>query len=258
MNAPITPWPYPFWIAHRGAGKLAPENTLAAFRLGASHGHRAFECDVKLSRDDVPFLLHDATLDRTTPAQGVAGERDWAELAALEAGAWHSAAFAGERLPTLEALAQFILQNQFALNLEIKPTPGTEHHTGRVVGQAVLRLWANAGTPPLLSSFRPEALAGAQATAPDVPRALLLDSWWEGWPTVVQSLGCVAIVCNHRLLHARTMAELRHHVPRVLVYTVNDPSDVARMKSLGVDGIITDAVDVFSPLGNAAQSLARP
>ncbi len=50
-------WPYPLWIAHRGAGKLAPENTLAAFRVGASHGYRAFECDVKLSADGVPFLV---------------------------------------------------------------------------------------------------------------------------------------------------------------------------------------------------------
>ena len=57
-----SPWPYPFWIAHRGAGKLAPENTLAAFRIGAQYGYSAFECDVKLSADDVPFLLHDAAL----------------------------------------------------------------------------------------------------------------------------------------------------------------------------------------------------
>ena len=61
------PWPYPRWIAHRGAGKLAPENTLAAFRSGASQGYRMFECDVKLSLDGVPFLLHDDTLVRTIP-----------------------------------------------------------------------------------------------------------------------------------------------------------------------------------------------
>ena len=71
----MAPWPYPLWIAHRGAGKLAPENTLAAFRVGASHGYRAFECDVKLSADGVPFLLHDTTLQRTTNAHGTAGER---------------------------------------------------------------------------------------------------------------------------------------------------------------------------------------
>ena len=63
-------WPYPFWIAHRGAGKLAPENTLAAFRLGAAHGWRMAECDVKLSQDGVPFLMHDATLERTTSGHG--------------------------------------------------------------------------------------------------------------------------------------------------------------------------------------------
>ncbi|HSH89567.1 MAG TPA: glycerophosphodiester phosphodiesterase family protein, partial [Ramlibacter sp.] len=66
-------WPYPRWIAHRGAGKLAPENTLAAFRLGAQHGYRMFECDAKLSSDGVPFLMHDATLGRTTNAREIFG-----------------------------------------------------------------------------------------------------------------------------------------------------------------------------------------
>ena len=74
MSDVRTTWPYPRWIAHRGAGKLAPENTLAAFRLGAEHGFRMFECDAKLSADGVPFLLHDATLERTSNGRGVAGE----------------------------------------------------------------------------------------------------------------------------------------------------------------------------------------
>ena len=52
---PLKPWPYPRWIAHRGAGTLAPENTLAAFRKGAEYGYRMFECDAKLSADDVVF-----------------------------------------------------------------------------------------------------------------------------------------------------------------------------------------------------------
>ena len=70
-------WPYPRWVAHRGAGRLAPENTLAAFRLGAAHGYRMFECDVKLSSDEVPFLLHDVTLERTTSGTGKAGALPW-------------------------------------------------------------------------------------------------------------------------------------------------------------------------------------
>src|SRR6187401_806656 len=92
-------WPFPFWIAHRGAGKLAPENTLAAFRVGASFGYRAFECDVKLSADGIPFLLHDATLARTTSGGDDAGALDWSALARLDAGTWHSRTFAGEPPP---------------------------------------------------------------------------------------------------------------------------------------------------------------
>src|SRR6187402_1971951 len=97
-------WPYPRWVAHRGAGKLAPENTLAAFKLGASHGYRMFECDVKLSADDVLFLLHDATLDRTSTGKGDARTLDWQALSQLDAGSWHSAAFAGEPLAGFEAI----------------------------------------------------------------------------------------------------------------------------------------------------------
>ena len=81
MTKPLNgQWPYPRWIAHRGAGKLAPENTLAAFRVGAALGWRMFECDVKLSLDGVPFLLHDDTLTRTSNAQQALGAGLSAEI----------------------------------------------------------------------------------------------------------------------------------------------------------------------------------
>lgn len=240
-------WPYPFWIAHRGAGKLAPENTLAAFRVGAQHGYRAFECDVKLSRDQRPFLLHDATLDRTTPERGIAAERDWAELSRIDAGAWHSRAYAGEPLPSLEAIAAYCRDNRFALNLEIKPTPGQELLTGQVVGREVLRLWAGAPAWPLFSSFKPEALLGAAETAPDVPRALLLDALKPGWLEQARALGCRAVVTHYNLMDKATIAAIHAAGMRALVYTVNDPASVQWLIAHGVDGIITDAVDKFSP-----------
>src|SRR5690606_25609649 len=89
-------WPYPEWVAHRGAGRVAPENTLAAFRLGASHGFRMMEYDVKLTADDVPILLHDDTLDRTSTGSGRAADFRFAELARHDFGAWHSAEYSGE------------------------------------------------------------------------------------------------------------------------------------------------------------------
>ena len=243
----MTPWPYPLWFAHRGAGKLAPENTLAAFRLGAQHGYRAFECDVKLSADGVPFLLHDATLQRTTSGQGLAAQRNWAELSQLDAGSWHSRAYAGEPLPSLQAVARFCLHNGFALNIEIKPTPGDEKQTGEAVALAASGLWAGQGRPPLLSSFSPAALQSARAAAPELPRALLLDSLGEAWFEQALSLTCAAVVPHFSLMNADTVGRLHAAGMRALVYTVNDAEDARRLIAAGIDGVITDAVDRFSP-----------
>ena len=276
IDANLPPWPYPRWIAHRGAGKLAPENTLAAFRLGAAHGYRMFECDVKLSADGVPFLLHDSTLQRTTSGTGTAGEHPWSALSQLDAGGWHGRSHAGEPLPTLANVARFCLTNGFMLNIEIKPTPGQEAETGRVVALAAEALWADTGVsvgvgvgvgvgghcggaesppaltepprvPPLLTSFQPDSLAAAQAAAPALPRGLLLDTLWNGWLDTARRLGCVAVVCNHTLWNAHTVAQVHAAGMRCISYTVNDEGTARRLMALGTDGIITDRVDLFSP-----------
>ena len=247
MSGPARAWPYPRWVAHRGAGTLAPENTLAAFRLGAEHGYRMFECDVKLSADGVPFLMHDATLERTTNGTGTGGELPWDRLARLDAGSWHSRAHAGEPLPTFENIARYCLANRHALNIEIKPTPGAEARTGEVVAQHAARLWAGQDVPPLLTSFRPESLLAALQAQPQLPRGLLLDTLWEGCWDHVQQLRCVAVVCKHALWNAETVARAQGMGLRCLSYTVNDAPTAERLLALGTDGIITDRVDLFPP-----------
>jgi len=240
-------WPYPFWIAHRGAGERAPENTLSAFRLGARHGYRMFECDAKLSADGVVFLLHDATLERTTNGTGMAGEQTWARLSLLDAGAWHSRDYAGEPVASLKSLARWCLANGLALNIEIKPTPGTEAHTGTWVAREAARLWAGQAVLPFLSSFSPIALEAARAEAPALPRGLLLGSLREGWLQEAVRLACVAVIAHHPLWDAATVAQVHQAGLRCLSYTVNDGEAVARLQGLGTDGIITDRVDLFVP-----------
>lgn len=255
MQVSADNWPYPRWVAHRGAGRLAPENTLAAFRLGASHGYRMFECDVKLSADGVPFLMHDATLQRTTNAvaqlgagnSAVAGDHAWSALSQLDAGSWHSRAFAGEPLPSLGNIARFCLHNGYFLNIEIKPTPGLERQTGEVVAHHAARLWQGAAVPPLLTSFHPEALQAARGAQPQLPRGLLLDSLWTGWLETALTLDCVAVVCNHALWDTSSVTQAKSAGFRCLSYTVNDEWAAQRLIELGTDGIITDRVDLFSP-----------
>lgn len=249
------PWSFPQWIAHRGAGKLAPENTLAAFRVGAGHGMRAFECDVRLSADGVVFLLHDDELQRTTGVKGMACEQTWSDLSRLDAGGWHGDAYAGEPIASLESIARYVLRNRFALNIEIKPAPGQEFEVGREISRQVVGLWAPdpLAHRPLLSSFAPDALAGARQGAGELPRALLIDTLRQGWLDEVQALDCVAVVAAYPLLEAGIIERLRAAGVRAAAYTVNDSAEAHRLVALGVDSLITDEVAAFSPASSGVR-----
>jgi glycerophosphoryl diester phosphodiesterase len=240
-------WPYPRLCAHRGAGKHAPENTLASFRYGAARGYRMIECDAKLSADGVAFLLHDATLERTTNGHGRADALAWRELAQLDAGAWHSAAYAGEPLPTLVAVARWCRANDVALNIEIKPTPGRERETGAAVALDAKALWSGADVKPLLSSFAPDALEGARIAAPELPRAFLAERLPDDWRELALRLGCVALDLKHTALTEAVVREVRDGGLRVAAWTVNDRARVAELLRFGVDTVITDEVDGIAP-----------
>lgn len=239
-------WPFPCWIAHRGAGCLAPENTLAAFALGHAWGYRMFECDVRLSADGQAFLLHDDTLERTTNGSGPALAQAWDALARLDAGGWHSPRYAGVRLPTLDEVLDFCVRHDCALNLELKPAPGDAQRTGTIVAT---RLAHRAGDLPplLLSSFDLEALEAAADAVPALPRALLLERFAAGWLETAQRLGCVAVVGEQSGWTADTAALAASAGLRRLAYTVNDDAQASRLLALGLDGLITDRVDHFRP-----------
>jgi len=240
-------WPYPRLAAHRGAGKRAPENTLAAFRVGHSHGYRMAEFDAKLSADGVAFLLHDATLERTTSGTGRADAMLWRDLALLDAGSWHSPPYAGEPLPTLASIARWTRANDMAVNIEIKPTPGRERETGAAIALDAKTLWAGADVKPLLSSFSEDALDAAREAVPELPRAWLIERLPDDWRSAIVRLGCIALDAKHTLLTRELVAEVRGAGLRVATWTVNDPARAAELAGFGVDTIITDAIDAIAP-----------
>ncbi|MDO9023659.1 glycerophosphodiester phosphodiesterase [Zwartia sp.] len=246
-------WPYPRWIAHRGAGISAPENTMPAFKLGFESGFRMFECDAKLSADGVVFLLHDATLDRTTNAQGMAHTHAWDALTALDAGSWHSHQFAGAAIPSLEQLAEFCIDTGCQLNIEIKPSPGFEALTGERVALVAKRLWQGQPIPPLLTSFKREALRSALAAAPECPRGLLMDELAHDWREATQSLQCDALACHFPLYSPYFVDEIHRLGLHCLAFTVNDAETAQSLIKMGVDTIITD--DMTFALSQPAQRI---
>ncbi len=240
-------WPYATHVAHRGAGKLAPENTLAALRVGAAHGYRMFEIDAKLSGDGTLILMHDATLERTTSGRGRVSARALGELMKLDAGAWHSPAYAGEGIPTLWRVGTWLIANDLMVNIEIKPCPGREAETGAAVAIEAALLWRTCAVPPLLSSFSEVALEAAQRAVPALPRAWLVDRLPADWLARARALGCVAIDVNHRALDASAIDDAHAAGLRVLSFTVNDPQRAQALRDAGLDSVITDAVDTIRP-----------
>lgn len=241
-------WPYPKMIAHRGAGRLAPENTLASMRLGAEHGFSMMEYDVKLSRDGVPVLLHDDTVDRSSNGTGNAADQTYNELAKLDFGGWHSKPYAGEPIPTLYAIAAFTLANNIFSNIEIKPHTGAEAKTGTQVALIARQLWAGAAVAPLLSSFSEIALESALKAAPELPRALLIDGALPAdWLTRVQRLKCVSVNMGDRNTTKEVVRTVRAAGYKIAVWTVNDAARARELFDWGCDAIFTDAIDTLSP-----------
>ncbi|WP_322015330.1 glycerophosphodiester phosphodiesterase [Paraburkholderia sp. J12] len=240
-------WPYPRVCAHRGGGTLAPENTLAGLRTGSRFGHKLVEFDAKLSADDVVFLLHDDTVARTSNGQGAVAQLRYDEIAALDAGSWRDARFAGEVMPTLAQAAACCREEGLAANVEIKPCPGRDRETGRLVGLEAARLWSGATPPPLLSSFSFDALAAASEAAPELPRGLLFERVPADWREQTADLACVSLHASHRHLDEALVDRIKSAGLHMLVYTVNDLERARLLVSWGVDTICTDRIDLIGP-----------
>ena len=236
-------WPHPRFIAHRGGGSLAPENTLAALEIAVRHGYRAVEVDARLSADGTPFLIHDDTLDRTTDGAGLVSLTDDARLRSLDAGRSYGKQFAGEPLPTLVDAIRRCLELGLWANIEIKADAGDEARAGEAVARVALDAWQS--LPMLLSSFSPEALEGVRRAAPSLPRALLSRKVTAVGLAEALQLGCVAIHSRAGNTRRDDIAVAHAAGLAIACYTVNDPVEAQRLLAAGVDAIFTDRLDLI-------------
>ncbi|HEX7387086.1 MAG TPA: glycerophosphodiester phosphodiesterase [Castellaniella sp.] len=244
MPTPHPLWPWPRFIAHRGGGKLAPENTLASMRTGAHKGFHMVEYDVKLSQDGVLFLMHDDTVDRTSDGHGLASSLSWAALSEFDFGSWHGPDFAGECAPTLRAVARSTRAHSVHSNIEIKPTTGTEAETGLAVARAAAQLWQGASLPPLLSSFSETALEAARTAVPELPRALLIEgSVPADWHARMKGLGCTGLNIDTKFADHDVVRDILGQGATLAIWTVNDVVRAKELLDWGCHALFTDALD---------------
>jgi len=126
-------------------------------------------------------------------------------------------------------------------NVELKATRGREAATGTVVAGLLARLWPSELPPPLISSFRREALAAARARAPGITRGMLFRAIPKNWQAVAESFGCAAISADHQYLRPALASEVRGAGYPLLAYTVNDPGRANTLFDWGVTSVFSDA-----------------
>ncbi len=234
-------------VGHRGAKMRAPENTLAGFRAAKRLGAGWVELDAKLTRDGIPVVIHDETLERTTDGAGRVDSATLKEIRFLDAGRWFAPEYAGEKVPTLAEALQVIAAEGLGVNVEIKPCPGRERETALASIRVIRETWPAGHPLPILSSFKRASLETAEAMAPELPRGLLLEEHVEDWREAAERLACKAIHPKWSALTSEWVGQIRKAGYACLTWTVNDPVQAKRLAGWGVDCIITDAPDLIGP-----------
>ena len=236
----------PLVIGHRGAKKVAPENTLASIKQAAKSGATWVEVDVQLSSDSIPILIHDSTVDRTTDGLGEIKALDLTSIKLLDAGGWFSSKFSGETIPTLQEALKICNQLKLGINIEIKPGSAP---SGKIVKTiiSVLHTFGDDFCGRLLfSSFDAEIIEMLQATAPQWPRGLLVESIYDNLKNDLDRLECFsihpAISCLETTQHIK--GALKFGLP-IVPYTVNDFLTGQRLIKHGIHSFITDDPEIF-------------
>lgn len=232
-------------IGHRGACGYAPENTLESIRTAADMGVEWVEFDVKLTKDEVPILFHDETLDRTTNGAGNVADIDYEDLLDLEAGSWFADSFTGIKIPSLEEAIEVLIEFDLGLNLEIKPCPGREKETTEVALDILSQYWDDHDRL-LISSFQHVSLETAMDIAADWHRGLLIpEEWPENWVELADYLQVSTINVHGNTVTREQVESVIDQDKPVLAYTINDPAVARKLQGWGVDAMFTDVPDTL-------------
>ncbi|MDD1714611.1 MAG: glycerophosphodiester phosphodiesterase [Methanoregulaceae archaeon] len=212
-----------FIIGHRGARAVEPENTLRAIRAGMRCA-RYVEVDVRLTRDRVPVILHDAGLERTTEGRGPVGDLGFTDVRRLDAGK-------GEKIPTLEEVCREV-RDRCGLFLELKE-PGSEQEVSIVLRDSGPRdLW--------IVSFHPECIRAMKALCPKVRTGYIFSRMTPDPVSIAVDLGCQAILPKYALITTDLVRTSHASGRKVIPWTLNSAVDILKARDLGVDGFATD------------------
>lgn len=223
----------PTFIAHRGAPNVAPENTLISFSKAHALGATWVECDVMLTCDKRPIIMHDFTLDRTTNGHGNVADYQFADLEQLDAGE-------GEEIPSLERFLILAATLGLGINLEIKEHKSNADIIAAKIHEALITWWPDHLPAPLISSAEPACLKAYRQLDSTINMAYIADYWPFRCVQQLKKYDVSILVIHYQSLTPSRIAKLHDHGYQVFAYTVNDQETMRRLLNWGVDSLFTD------------------
>lgn len=224
-------------VAHRGWSGRAPENTLAAIQLAIDEPDVEWvELDVQLSKDNIPVVIHDYKLKRTTNGRGEVKSLTAAELAALDAGSWFSPLYKGEGVPTLSQVLDKA-RGHIQLNIELKTDgiryPKLEDYVAWLVKDYGME------DSVVLTSFHAGTLFNAnKLTGGSIRTGLILDGWRNSLPVELEQLGAEFLSIEYGRLNSARIELLKKAGIQVMAWTPNDERTIRKLISLDKDLMI--------------------
>lgn len=225
----------PVLIGHRGAAALAPENTLAAISAGIDRGVDMVEIDIQQSADGVLVLMHDATVDRTTNGSGSVRDLSWDELRALDAGAWFSPSFAGERVPSLAEALALTEDAPVRLVIEVKDP---DRYPGITENLAALLDEFDAHDRVTVISFDHAWLRDFRTRSPAIPLGYLYIAALS--PGDLPDNAFMNVHWTNVIVDPTLIWRAHRSDRQIMVWTVNNSTLIRALRWMGVDGITTD------------------
>jgi glycerophosphoryl diester phosphodiesterase len=237
------PFPSPLFqtIGHRGAGHLAPENTLKSFIMAKKLGLSWVEFDTQPCATGEWIIMHDDTLDRCSNGLGLIANTPYEVLKQLQVGKEFSPQSFVEPIPLLSETLDTLARHELHPNIEIK---SSQPLTAQALNQFLEILdkhWPNAKAKPLISSFDPDILFEIQQRTQDYPLGFNIEELQETTLDIFQRGNFFSLHCDHTALSNESLKNLLKEPFPLLLYTVNDPNLAQHYFQQGVWAVFSDS-----------------
>jgi glycerophosphoryl diester phosphodiesterase len=217
-------------IGHRGAADLAPENTLKSVQAAMDSGVDMIEVDISLCRTGEAVLMHDAKVDAQTDGNGYICDFSLTELKKLDAGD-------GEQIPTLQEVIDLI-DSRCPLNIEIKGRDSSKE-VDRILHEEISRKGRN-HEDFLVSSFDHMELQSFGSLCPEIRISPIISCYPISLASLAEDMGAWSLNMSLDSINSKIVEDAHNRGIKILVYTVNFPEELEKMKKMNIDGVYTN------------------